>query len=398
MVTVIPRSFLCLFLGLIAGSAGSAPALSVSPNRLTFASQLVGTSSDLQGVALTNTGDADVRVLDIAITGANMLEFVLTNAGGGPFTLQPGNTRTLQVLFDPLAAGTRTANLVIIHNAPGGTLTVPLVGVGTNSAPIPALSVSPARLDFGSQPVGTTGTPQTLTLRNTGNANLLIFGLAPTGANAQEFVLPAGNQVPITLQPGETRNLQVAFAPLSTGNRNANLTITHNASGGILNVPLTGVGSQAGPAPALTVSPVRLDFGSQSVSTTSAPQILTVRNTGNADVTIFSIAPSGAAALDFTVTDSPSAPLLLPPGVSRTFTVLFTPRAAGTRSAQLLIASDAPGSPLIVPLTGTGGGGTSPLPPARALSISPTSLNFGVQPVGATSAARTLTLTNAGTA
>src|SRR5689334_12532934 len=136
MRTVLPRSFLCLLFGLLAGSAWSAPALSVSPNRLTFPVQQVGTSSDIQSVTLANTGDADVRVLSVAITGANMLEFVAANAGGGPFTLPAGSTRALQVIFTPLAAGTRRANLLVVHNAPGGTLTVSLTGIGTTTPPV----------------------------------------------------------------------------------------------------------------------------------------------------------------------------------------------------------------------------------------------------------------------
>src|SRR5207244_10638515 len=97
-------------------------------------------------------------------------------------------------------------------------------------------------------------------------------------------------------------------------------------------------------------------------------------------------------------TDNPYTPSLLPACDPRTFSVLFTPRASGARSAQLLITSNAPGSPLIVPLTGTGGGGTSPLPSPRSLSISSSNVNFGVQAVGATSTAQTITLTNTGTA
>src|SRR5437016_5563467 len=59
---LIARSFFCLLLALLGGVAWAAPALSVSPNRLSFALQQVGTSSSPQTATLTNTGDANVRV------------------------------------------------------------------------------------------------------------------------------------------------------------------------------------------------------------------------------------------------------------------------------------------------------------------------------------------------
>jgi hypothetical protein len=74
-------------------------------------------------------------------------------------------------------------------------------------------------------------------------------------------------------------------------------------------------------------------------------------------------------------------------GSNCTISVTFNPTAGGSRTGTLKIEDDAPNSPQIVTLTGTGNG------PAVRLS-SP--LVFAAQTVGTTSVVQTATLTNTG--
>src|SRR5439155_11804606 len=80
---------------------------------------------------------------------------------------------------------------------------------------------------------------------------------------------------------------------------------------------------------------------------------------------------------------------------SGTVTVRFKPTAPGSRSA-LLTLSDNGGGPHTVALAGTG------TAPSVTFGISqldrPTRVSFGSQPVGSSSVAQTLTVTNGGTA
>jgi hypothetical protein len=69
--------------------------------------------------------------------------------------------------------------------------------------------------------------------------------------------------------------------------------------------------------------------------------------------------------------------------------VTFTPSAAGTRSATVLIANDGPGSPGTLSLTGT-------TPPAPVASLSPLAVTFPAQYVGTSGLPQTVTLTNTG--
>jgi hypothetical protein len=131
----------------------------------------------------------------------------------------------------------------------------------------------------------------------------------------------------------------------------------------VLAVSLTAAGAIAAPAyaqaPAVTITPTSLTFGSQAVGTTSAPQSVTVTNTGDANLFINGVSIS-QTGLDFN-TDEACAGLQLTPGTSCTMSVVFNPSATGTRTGTLNITDNAAGSPQTVPLTGTGTGTNPPL-------------------------------------
>lgn len=127
-------------------------------------------------------------------------------------------------------------------------------------------------------------------------------------------------------------------------------------------VALAAVGAIAAPAyaqaPAVTITPTSLTFGSQAVGTTSTPQSVTITNNGTANVLINSEGISGTGALDFGVAED-CAGLTLTPGTSCTDSVIFQPTTTGTLSATLTVT--AANSPQTVSLTGTGTGTSPPL-------------------------------------
>ncbi|MCB1133094.1 MAG: choice-of-anchor D domain-containing protein, partial [Verrucomicrobiae bacterium] len=85
----------------------------------------------------------------------------------------------------------------------------------------------------------------------------------------------------------------------------------------------------------------------------AAPLTMTIRNTGNTDLTGLAVSTSGSHPSDFIAT-APGATTLAPDATT-TFTVTFTPTADGPRAAQLQIASnDADENPFDIELTGTG--------------------------------------------
>src|SRR5580658_1096739 len=95
--------------------------------------------------------------------------------------------------------------------------------------------------------------------------------------------------------------------------------------------------------------PTELSFSNQAVGTTSGAQMVTLTNTDDAHaLTISTIVASG----DFTETNTcvPSVAA----GKSCTISVQFAPTATGAIDGSVSIFDDAPGSPQVVGLTGTG--------------------------------------------
>jgi Putative Ig domain/Abnormal spindle-like microcephaly-assoc'd, ASPM-SPD-2-Hydin len=112
-------------------------------------------------------------------------------------------------------------------------------------------------------------------------------------------------------------------------------------------------------APAVTFTPTSLTFAAQAIGTTSAPQSITVTNTGNAGLFINSAATPGT--LDFTQVNDGCSGLTLAPGTSCSVSITFSPTASGARSATFTLTDNAANSPQTVPISGTGTGTNPPL-------------------------------------
>src|SRR5207247_5787 len=99
-----------------------------------------------------------------------------------------------------------------------------------------------------------------------------------------------------SLSPSSSCSVTVKFTPASTGTLTASLTITDNASGSPQTASLSGTGIN----PTVTLSAANVSFGNQNVETTSAPQAVTLTNSGLGTVTIDTI----TTTLDFAQTNN----------------------------------------------------------------------------------------------
>ncbi len=169
------------------------------------------------------------------------------------------------------------------------------------------------------------------------------------------------------------------------GNTFANAGI-QTMTANILNNFIQGTG------PTVALNPTSVDFGNQIVGAESAPQTVTLSNSGSASLTLSSITITGTNAADFAQTNTClGGSNKLAAGSSCTISVTFTPGALGTRSASLTFTDNATDSPQSVALSGTGAIA------APVVSLNPTSVSFANQNVGTSSPAQTVTLTNSGT-
>lgn len=256
----------------------------------------------------------------------------------------------------------------------------------------PAISLSATSLVFAAQTIGTASAAQTVTVSNTGTATLTLSGLTLAGAAAADFTRAGSCAVGSNVAAGANCSIQLTFTPAAAGARSATLTIAHNASGGSSTVALSGTGA-LGSAVA-SVTPASLSF-TQQVGTVSTAQTVTVANTGGQLLTVNTIGISGVNAAEFGIATGTTCTAggVINGGANCVLRVTFAPTAAGARSAALSIAHNAAASPATVPLNGNG-----TATPQPAISLSMTTLSFGTQSVGSSSAAQAVTVTNSGQA
>jgi len=136
------------------------------------------------------------------------------------------------------------------------------IGVAWSSAHAQSVSLSPTTVSFGSQLAGTTSSPQTVSLTNTGNAALSITSIAASTQFSQTNNCPIS---PATLPVSGTCTIDVTFAPTAAGAQSGSITIADTAVGSPQQISLTGTGA-AVIAPAVSLSASSLAFASPAVT------------------------------------------------------------------------------------------------------------------------------------
>src|SRR4051794_23988922 len=135
-------------------------------------------------------------------------------------------------------------------------------GGGTPAPPggAPIAPFSATSLDYGSQQLGTTSAPQTVTITNTGTASLFINGVGvPQGSGDFHEVSSAADCTAATIPVGGSCAIIVDFAPTVTGTRTGTISVLTTASSSPTLLNYTGVGvSAAGPTPISVATPFGL--------------------------------------------------------------------------------------------------------------------------------------------
>jgi sugar lactone lactonase YvrE len=319
--------------------------ITITPTPLPFGLEAIGLTSTPETLTVSNTGNTAVTFTSIAMTG----DFAGATLAQCPSIAVDAKPCTFQITFTPTVAGTRTGTITFTDNATGSPQTVTLTGTGVAVA----IGITPTALTFGSQAVGTTSAGQTVTVSNNGNFPLNFSSIVTSG----DFAGATLAQCPNIGEENPPCVFSITFKPTATGTRTGAITFTDNGTGSPQTVTLTGTGTPG--TATLTVTPSSLAFGSQAVSTTSAPLSVTVTNTSTAAVDFTGFTVSGEDAADFGVPlpssstgCSPTGPLAA--GASCIINLVFTPQANGTQVATLLIADNATTSPQMVALSGTG--------------------------------------------
>ena len=209
----------------------TAPAMLFTPRIIDFGYVGVGKTSPAVPFKITNQGNATLNISSIKVTTPT--DFVITNntCGAAP-TLAPGASCGMNFALHPTKTNTNYfTNIFISENefiSPQGLL---MRGIGDDTL------ITPSFLNFNFQKVGTTSSPQTISI-----TNLLTKSLT------MKFVLGNSTDYGISSNPcatilaGKTCSIGVVFKPKVTGRINSSITI-NDSGGGTWTVQLFGSGN-----------------------------------------------------------------------------------------------------------------------------------------------------------
>lgn len=347
------------------GVGVAVPAMSFSQTSLAFGSQPVNTTGAPLTVVLTNVGTANLRLFGVALGGVNASDFSIVGGTCKPGPAAPAvvveaeRTCDVVVRFTPTAEASRSADLLFATNVPSSSQqSVPLSGIGTKAL---AITLSPTSLVFGSWPVSsvTPSLPQLVTLTNNGSTPLSVHSVRKAGVDPNDFVIVKGSDTcrGATVAVGGTCSVKVVFAPRAVGGRSAELVLV-DGFGSTYTVVMAGTGT----GPVASFDPPSVSFGALPVGAFSRVQEVILRNVGNAVLVVSSVSVTG----DFQHGTWCGS---VTPGGSCTIRVVFRPSAAGPRSGQVIVSSNAAGSPHTVTLDGTGQAAGVTLSPPASLAF-----------------------------
>jgi len=355
--------------GTVSGS-GEAYFPSLSTKADGMAAMAFSTSSSSQPASAAYTarepGDA----------AGTMQGFTVYRPGAGPYDESVGNRWGD---YSGISEDPDGSSIWMIEEFAGA----PDPNFGTGIAEVtvpPTLTATPLNLDFGPVLVGQTSPAQTVTVKNISSNATSIGQITPAGPDAGSFSATADQCSNTSLAAGQTCQVSVTFSPSSTAPGVAAYLSIPSVTGGTTTVGLTGRGIVTG---VLSVTPLSLTFPATVQQGSSAPQTVTVSNTGNATATITALRING----DFTETNNCGSSLA--PGASCQFSVTFRPTAAGTFQGSIEFDSNTQAVFYSISLSGVGISAPDAL-------FCPDSLNFGNQVANTSSSSQTVILTNSG--
>lgn len=293
------------------------------------------------------------------------------NFSGGPIDLSDAGIPNIVLDADGLLYVTFCETFVDNTGAadanylPPSTLTVQCFNC---SEPAPVIELSPASLAFGSVNVGSSSAAQNFTIANTGTAagQITAINIDTPFARATGGAAGSCGTPPFSVAAGSSCTVGVVFSPSATGAASGSASVSVGAaldgdstSGGMppaLSVALTGTGT----APAISFNPTSLNFGTVAPGATSAPQTLTVSNTGTGAGSITS--PTVVAPFAQTGGTCPAGTFDLAAGASCTYIFTFSPAAEGPANTSFSFTVN--GSPVVVSAVGLGAP-VAPPPVAR---------------------------------
>lgn len=319
-----------------------------------YGSVTIGDPVVVRSFTIRNDGNSMLTLSGLTVPSG----FAVTD--GLAASLGPGSSDIITVQMATGTAGTLSGDISFTTNdADEGTFNFriqgavnatigPEVTVLGNSISIADGDSTPTTTDgtdYGTVAVGGAAISHSFTIRNDGNATLIMSGLSvPAG-----FTVTDG--LAASLAPGASDTLTVRLDTAVSGTRTGDISFTTNdADEGTFNFAITGfVNGVSGPEVTVLGNSVSIADGDSTPSsaddtyfgsvTQGAPFVshtFTVRNDGTATLTTSFL----SVPLGFTITETLSASIAA--GSSDTFTVQFDTSAVGTKAGDVSFSTNDP--------------------------------------------------------
>ena len=108
------------------------PGATLTPQALSFGNQQPGTSSAARTVTLTSSGTGDLDIGPVTLAGDNPDQFTISSNNCSSRVMASGDSCQIQVVFNPVGTGARSASFTVFTDATGADTTVDLTGNGAS--------------------------------------------------------------------------------------------------------------------------------------------------------------------------------------------------------------------------------------------------------------------------
>ncbi len=326
------------------------PHIVVTPPLMLFDS--VGQGDTVcKNLTIYNPG-SDTLVISNNLMVSNEGDFLLTPLSGTHTSIAPDKSEVINVCFAPKQSGTRTGRFVLqtniiptfeqIRRDTAGTILIDFSG---NGVPFGIFAQSLVGGTNDSALIGTQVCRQD-TIKNNGDADILVKSLAITGTDKADFTV-SGATLPFTLKARSTRVLTICATPSAKGLRNGSLNLNGTSNGRSLS--LSSALKVFGQEVCATPAPGTLFTDQKVVENSDSTMCVTVTNCGNVPATYTATLPNGA---DYTLV-APTTSAVIAPGATTTFCVKFHPVAMGISNGTVVISTPNLAD-IAVPLAGVG--------------------------------------------
>lgn len=323
-----------------------------------------GSNNPISGVTVTLSGSSSGST-----TTNSSGVFTFSNlSAGGSYTLTPSKTN---YSFSPssrnytnLSANQTTANFT--------------------ATPLAAISVNPTSLSYGDVKTSQYS-DKTITITNSGLANLIINSFTFSGTDTSSFHLVSPPTLPLTITPSSNQVITIRFSPVSIGSKSANLIISYGGAGATLNVPLSGNGIAS--SSVWSQNKTTINFDSLGFLSTPSDSLLLITNTSLTDSLVITSVVYTGGNNKFSLNET--LPIKVSPNSSKNIKIRFNPDSVGTFSGTITFNNNSGNQPTAnLNVTGKVFG--------SIIAANKTTINFGVVGIGSGNKDSTIEITNTG--